>query len=93
MFHANFLTIDSSTKRLKIHKKVALFLRSPINDAYCGPGRGSATSSPRWSAAGHVADTTDRRGFARFCHRRYASRARLWSYLTRHETLAEGEQG
>ena len=39
MFYANFLTIDSSTRRLKIHKKVALFLRSPINDAYAGQVR------------------------------------------------------
>jgi len=43
--------------------------------------------------AGCLADTTDRRGFARFCHRRYARRVRLRSYLTRDEALTEGEQG
>ena len=43
--------------------------------------------------AGHVADAAGRRGLAHFCRRRYARRARLRSYLTRDETLAEGEQG
>ena len=43
--------------------------------------------------AGHVADAADCRGLARLPSRRYASRARLRSHLTRDETLAEGEQG
>lgn len=43
--------------------------------------------------AGRVADTTDRRGLAPLLGRRYASRARLRSNLTRDETLTEGEQG
>ena len=43
--------------------------------------------------AGRLADAACRRGLARFCRGRYASRARLWSHLTRDETLAEGEQG
>ena len=43
--------------------------------------------------AGHVADAAGRRGLARFFRRRYASRARLRSYLAREEALAEGEQG
>jgi len=43
--------------------------------------------------AGRVAATTDRRGLAPLLGRRYASRARLWSNLTRDETLTEGEQG
>ena len=43
--------------------------------------------------AGCLADTAGRRGLARRCSRRYASRARFRSHLTRDETLAEGEQG
>ena len=43
--------------------------------------------------AGCLADTASCRGLARFCHRRYARRARLRSHLTRDEALAEGEQG
>ena len=43
--------------------------------------------------AGRLADGAGRRGLARFCRRRYARLVRLWSHLTRHETLAEGEQG
>ena len=43
--------------------------------------------------AGHVADAAGRRGLARFFRRRYASRARLRSHLTRDEAFAEGEQG
>ena len=43
--------------------------------------------------AGHVADAAGRRGLAGRCSRRYASRARFQSHLTRNETLAEGEQG
>ena len=43
--------------------------------------------------AGRLADAAGRRGLARFCRRRYARLARLRSHLTRHETLAEGEQG
>lgn len=43
--------------------------------------------------ADRLADSAGRRGFARFCHRRYASRARLRSHLTRDEALTEGEQG
>lgn len=43
--------------------------------------------------AGRVADAAGRRGLARFCRRRYARLARLWSYLTRDEALTEGEQG
>lgn len=42
--------------------------------------------------AGRLADGAGRRGLARFCRRRYARLARR-SYLTRHETLAEDEQG
>ena len=44
-------------------------------------------------AAGRVADTAGRRDLARLPSRRYASRARFQSHLTRNETLAEGEQG
>ena len=43
--------------------------------------------------AGRVADTAGCSGLACFRRRRYASRARLRSHLTRDETLAEGEQG
>ena len=43
--------------------------------------------------AGRLADGAGRRGLARFCRRRYTSRARLRSNLTLDETLAEGEQG
>ena len=43
--------------------------------------------------AGRLADAAGRRGLARFCRRRYARLARLRSHLTRHETLAEDEQG
>ena len=43
--------------------------------------------------AGRLADAAGRRVLARFCHRRYTSRARLRSNLTLDETLAEGEQG
>ena len=43
--------------------------------------------------AGHVADAAGRRGLAVLLGRRYASRARRRSNLTRDETLAEGEQG
>ena len=43
--------------------------------------------------AGRLADGAGRRGLARFCRRRYARLARLRSHLTRHETLAEDEQG
>ena len=42
---------------------------------------------------GRVADAAGRRGLARLRSRRYASRARLRSHLSRGETLAEGEQG
>ena len=38
-----------------------------------------------------VADAAGRRGLAGRCSRRYASRARFQSHLTRNETLAEGE--
>ena len=41
--------------------------------------------------AGRVADTAGRRGLAHLRSRRYASRARFRSHLTRDETLAEGE--
>ncbi len=41
--------------------------------------------------AGHVADAAGCRGLARLPSRRYASRARLQSRLTRDEMLAEGE--
>ena len=41
--------------------------------------------------AGRVADAAGRRGLAGRCSRRYASRARFQSHLTRDETLAEGE--
>ena len=41
--------------------------------------------------AGRVADTAGRRDLARLPSRRYASRARFRSNLTRDETLAEGE--
>ena len=44
-------------------------------------------------ATSRVADAASRRGLAGRCSRRYASRARFWSHLTRDETLAEGEQG
>ena len=43
--------------------------------------------------ASRLADAAGRRGLARFCRRRYARLARLRSHLTRHETLAEDEQG
>ena len=43
--------------------------------------------------AGRLADGAGRRGLAGFCRRRYARLARLRSHLTRHETLAEDEQG
>ena len=43
--------------------------------------------------AGRVADDAYRRGLARLGGRRYASRARLRSNLTRDEALTEGEQG
>lgn len=43
--------------------------------------------------AGRVADAAGRRGLAHLPSRRYASRARLQSHLTRDEALAEGEQG
>ena len=43
--------------------------------------------------ADRLADTTDCRGLAPLHGRRYARRARLRSYLTRDEALAEGEQG
>ena len=41
--------------------------------------------------AGRLADTASRRDLARLLGRRYASRARLRSHLTRNKTLAEGE--
>lgn len=44
------------------------------------------------TAAG-VADAAGCRDLAVLLGGRYASRARFWSYLTRDETLAEGEQG
>ena len=44
-------------------------------------------------ATSRVADTAGRRGLAHLRSRRYASRARLQSYLTRDEALTEGEQG
>ena len=44
-------------------------------------------------AAGHVADAAGCRGLARLPSRRYASRARLRSHLTRDEAPTEGEQG
>ena len=43
--------------------------------------------------AGRLTDTASRRGLAGRRSRRYASRARFRSHLTRHETLAEDEQG
>ena len=43
--------------------------------------------------AGRVADTAGCSGLACFRRRRYASRARLRSNLTRDEALTEGEQG
>lgn len=43
--------------------------------------------------AGRLADAANRRGLAGLCCRRYASRARLRSHLTRDEALTEGEQG
>ena len=43
--------------------------------------------------AGRLTDTASRRGLASLLGRRYARRVRLRSHLTRHETLAEGEQG
>ena len=43
--------------------------------------------------AGRVPDAAGRRGLAVLLGRRYASRARRRSNLTRDETLAEGEQG
>ena len=43
--------------------------------------------------AGRLADTAGCSGLACFRRRRYASRARLRSHLTRDETLAEGELG
>ena len=44
-------------------------------------------------AAGHVADAAGFRDLAVLLDRRYAGRARFRSHLTRHEALAEGEQG
>ena len=41
--------------------------------------------------ANRLADTTNRRGLAPLLGRRYARRARLRSYLTPNEALAEGE--
>ena len=43
--------------------------------------------------AGRVADAAGRRGLAHLPSRRYASRARFRSHLSRDETLAEGQQG
>ena len=43
--------------------------------------------------AGRVPDAAGRRGLAGRRSRRYASRARFRSHLTRDEALAEGEQG
>lgn len=43
--------------------------------------------------AGRLTDTASRRGLAGRRSRRYASRARFRSHLTRDEALAEGEQG
>ena len=43
--------------------------------------------------AGRLADTAGCSGLACFRRRRYASRARLRSNLTRDEALSEGEQG
>ena len=43
--------------------------------------------------AGRLADAACHRGLARPRSRRYASRARFRSHLTRDEALAEGEQG
>ena len=43
--------------------------------------------------AGHVTGAVGFRDLARLPSRRYASRARFRSHLTRDETLAEGEQG
>lgn len=43
--------------------------------------------------AGCLADTASRRDLVLLLGRRYASRARFRSHLTRDETLAEGEQG
>ena len=42
-------------------------------------------------AAGRLTDTTSRRGLAGLRGRRYASRARFRSHITRDEVLAEGE--
>ena len=44
-------------------------------------------------SAGRVADAAGTRGLASRRSRRYASRTRFRSHLTRDETLAEGEQG
>ena len=44
-------------------------------------------------AAGHVADAAGFRDLAVLLDRRYAGRVRFRSHLTRHEALAEGEQG
>ena len=70
-------------------------LRSDLadNHAYAGQVENLLLLRCADRTAGRVADTAGRRDLARLPSRRYASRARFQSHLTRDETLAEGEQG
>ena len=69
-------------------------LRSDLADSYARAGQIDDLLLLRCAdrTAGRLADAASRRGLAGRCCRRYASRARFWSHLTRDETLAEGEQ-
>ena len=68
-------------------------LRSDLADSYARAGQIDDLLLLRRAdrTAGRLTDTASRRGLAGRCSRRYASRARFWSHLTRDETLAEGE--
>ena len=69
-------------------------LRSDLADSYARAGQIDDLLLLRRAdrTAGRVADAAGCRGLARLLGRRYASRARFRSHLTRDETLAEGEQ-
>ena len=69
-------------------------LRSDLADSYARAGQIDDLLLLRRAdrATSHVADAAGHRGLARLRSRRYASRTRFRSHLTRDETLAEGEQ-
>ena len=68
-------------------------LRSDLADSYARAGQIDDLLLLRRTdrTAGRLTDTASRRGLTGLRGRRYASRARFQSHLTRDETLAEGE--